>query len=733
MKLKNAIITIVIMTLILLGIGFEVNASGYSTHFYDTETHKWSIGDELGFTTSDWYKSYNIFCTDPGSATPTSIKVYNRMDTADGINYVWEATNGKYTEEQAAKILYIYSTLNDEIQAEISSRNNNWETPQQHAIWEVLGLQCKHNAGKNYAKEHAAEINQLLVDANAYYNFYKAKGFNYKTSIDTSRMQLNNNLLGPFTIDYKEYKAEYNGYTGTYGGVSTIELVKLEANGEISKSILCYDSAVEGIGKLSQPPSSNTDLYITGVYDISDYNAICVKYNNTYINGYIVLGNSLHSGQQSSMFGAGIKWPTQDIQTFTILDKLNFNLIKKDFSSGEKISNVQFQYSVEYFDESNRSIQLDDWKTVTTDSNGFTQISIANAKTRKVKVYINEIKTDRYYNLGYTIELSFENIDGKWTYIESKENYEKWATINDTQDKNGTMEFHAETVSPKLLAGTLYITNKQIPPDFWFELLKIDSQSEEALKNVKFTVMYEGIKAETYSTNENGEINIPVYVPNVKNRISVNVHENTPSGYKGLGYGLQLTFVKENDKWVCEKVAKLLNGTQNLETIYENGEMVLEGELVSFEESRDNTIRGTLLIKNEPENEDEIKLTLYKVDATNYSKELDGAVFRILVENGTINGKSSDSITVNGFKTVIIEPINKDEIVEITIKETTAPDGYKLASTTITLNFKYKKGNDGIGDWVMFNKSGSIADVSGSGTVRIKNQKKSNNGRRRWG
>jgi len=449
MKIKYLIFTILIMMLILITGNLTVNGA-YTTHFYDSKNDKWEVGDSWDFgKTNMWYTSYNIFCTKAGAKTPTNVTVYNRMDSSDGKTFNWANDNGKFTDAQTIKFLYIYSTLNDEIaKGDVAGRRNNYETLQQQAIWEVLGGQNLTSAAKKYKKNHQDLIDKMLANAEAYYQFWLNNGGDVKTSIDTSNVDLNNNRLGPFKLSFYQTEATYNNQKGTYGGVEKIELVSSE---NLAENVLCY-SKDGGNVLLSAEPTPNTNLYINVKnIDIAKYDSIKVTFVDGYIKeAYLILAKSSKSGQQSSMFGTNAKYTVEKIAKFELEDKFTFKIIKTDNETGKRMAGV------------------------------------------------------------------------------------------------------------------------------------------------KFLIGYADNSVSQYITNENGEVNISIIVKNGKEEIAVNIHEVTPNGYEPLGYGVQLTFKKENKQWKCE---------QDIQAIYENGKGDLEDGLVVYvpKNPLTNSMVGTLYVKNEPE------------------------------------------------------------------------------------------------------------------------------------
>ena len=249
-----------------------------------------------------------------------------------------------------------------------------------------------------------------------------------------------------------------------------------------------------------------------------------------------------------------------------------------------------------------------------------------------------------------------------------------------------------------------YLTEKVadfgLEDEFNFTITKTDEKTEKGIPYVDFVIGYEG-ELGTVTTDAEGLVNVPVKVTGGKSEVIVNIHERTPSGYKPLGYGISLKFVKENDEWTCTDLSKIA---------YNGNDVILEGELVSISGMK-------LSVKNEPEDEDEIDLKIYKVDAEDMSIKLN-AKFSLWVENGTTD---KDEIEVNGIKTITIKPEDRDKSVIVTLQEIEAPDGYKLEDGLIKITYKYKTGADGIGDWVITNKSASNASVSGN-ILRVTNE-----------
>ena len=726
MKLKNLVFIIVIMLLILIIGSSTVKAEEFKTWFYEVNPGDWYIGRELNFNVEAWYKSYNIFCTNARLKTPENFTAYNRMDTSDGRYFAWQRNEGMYTDEQTVKFLYIFSTLNDEMtRTMVSSRTNNRETPQQQAIWTILG-QTYPKVNGVVTPEHP-NTNQILAEANAYYKFWISNGADVEPTIDASNVKLENGVLGPFVVTYNEFIETINKnsktYVGSYGGIETVELLKIDDAGQEVAATVYYDK-IRGINdniNINKTTSSSSNIYIGGINNSEEYNAIRVKFNNQYVrDAYMVLGKSKREGQQTSMFGVAGRYTTEKIARFNIDNELCFNLGKRDATTGKEMANVTFNSWAKYYDEAGNLVDSVKLPDVTTNYEGVINYKISKPETKRVDLYMNEITVEGYYHLGYTIKLSFEYKDNKWQCL----GYEKdknigYSSPNENENNDGNIIFVNSDINDKTYSGTLYITNKSKEKPFLFRIKKLDSKTGKPLEGVKFKIGYDYSAMKTYITEDEGEITIPIVPLEGKDSMLINIHEESPDGYKSLGYGVQLKFDKKDSGWECVKVSKISFDAEVSDTIYENGEMILTGEMISFTKATDG-ITGTLLIKNEPEDELSIKLKIYKVDANNKNLLLSGAKFSISVENGKAD---RNSFTIDESEQITIVPEDRNKPVIVTLNEIKAPSGYKKLSGSIELIYKYKIGADGLGDWVLDSKTGSMAQVSGN-IVRIKNKPK---------
>ena len=626
MKLRYIIFTVLILIIMLIVGSSEVRAAncgkdyctdcancdicnstveGLKTCFYDFTK---AIGTEMNFLKCEWYGSYNIFCIKAGAHTPTSLVIDGKMSSPNGKTFNWEGNKGTLTEEQIVKFIYIYSTLNDDIMEGEESRQSNWQSIQQQAIWSILDGQHLWSGAKAWRDQNIGKINKVLAGAEAYYKFWLNNGGEVQTKIDTSEVDLYNNKLGPFKLNFYQSTVNYNNITSTYGEIEEIKLVSSQNLGE---PILCYSKSGGNI-LLSTTPTPDEDLYmnVEGI-DITKYDSISVRFNDGYIrDAYIVKGYSKASDQQSSMYGTVTRYATTKTEKFKLSEPLEITLKKTDME-GNSISGAVFGYAA-YIDYNNTGYltTLDDandhgllnmtpyFKVNGNDSNILEPSEFKRLGTgwRKVEpeakieignigkleylylIFNEDIAPEGYKQLEYPIAVKFKQENKEWKLEEIGK-----AVWSDTEVRY-SFEANTEESVASFTDNVLTIKNKKYD-ELTFNIIKKgrdESGNEVNLSGVKFNIT---AKEKTFeeTTDDSGKITVAVTYDGtlgMANGTTIKIEEiSTAEGYEKLSTPISITLKKQGENWELKNI------------------IGISDNLYSFEKSTEGNL-GTLTLIN---------------------------------------------------------------------------------------------------------------------------------------
>ena len=205
------------------------------------------------------------------------------------------------------------------------------------------------------------------------------------------------------------------------------------------------------------------------------------------------------------------------------------------------------------------------------------------------------------------------------------------------------------------------------------ELLKQDASNKNVLEGATFNISINGGEEAPYRTNASGKITIDgINILDISSNDTIKITEITaPNGYVLNNTPITLTITKtlQNGKYVASSVSSNVN-----DGLVESGSVKVETA-----SSGVNTVKLTV---NNSKTSGSYNLRLLKQDAQTHST-LSGAIFNI-----SVNGGENQDYTTNQSGEITIGNINITNIMNndtITITEVTAPDGYVLNDTPITL------------------------------------------------
>ncbi len=205
------------------------------------------------------------------------------------------------------------------------------------------------------------------------------------------------------------------------------------------------------------------------------------------------------------------------------------------------------------------------------------------------------------------------------------------------------------------------------------ELLKQDSSNKNVLEGATFNISINGGEEAQYRTNSSGKITIDgINITNISSNDTIKITEVTaPNGYvlNSTPITLNITKTLQNGKYVASSVSSNIN-----DGLVESGSVKVENGTNGV-----NTVKLTI---NNSKITGAYNLRLLKQDAESHSA-LSGAKFNI-----SVNGGNLQEYTTNQNGEVTISNINITDITNndtIKITEVTAPNGYVLNNTPITL------------------------------------------------
>ena len=227
------------------------------------------------------------------------------------------------------------------------------------------------------------------------------------------------------------------------------------------------------------------------------------------------------------------------------------------------------------------------------------------------------------------------------------------------------------------------------------ELLKQDSSNKNVLEGATFNISINGGEEAQYRTNASGKITIDgINITNISSNDTIKITEVTaPNGYvlNSTPITLNITKTLQNGKYVASSVSSNIN-----DGLVESGSLKVENGTNGV-----NTVKLTI---NNSKITGAYNLRLLKQDSESHSA-LSGAKFNI-----SINGGNAQEYTTNQNGEVTISNINITNITNtdtIKITEVTAPNGYVLNSTPITLTVTKAEEN---GKYVAKSVTSNVSD-----------------------
>ncbi len=410
----------------------------------------------------------------------------------------------------------------------------------------------------------------------------------------------------------------------------------------------------------------------------------------TGVNGGKYVVNSTSITTTPNAVGIDIKVNDDTIE-LTIPNKkieghYNLQLIKVDNKNNNKLAGAKFK--AEILGEGDRVEKT--YNDLTTQADGTVNITedIKLTKVGTYRVRITEEQAPADYNkiinsilLELTVVL---NEEGDEYVVQSGRIVEEVANSNVEIEKytNANVDLEGKLVK-------VTIPNEKITGNFDLKLIKTDKDNASKLAGAEFEVTMLDMTKQTVTTGQDGSISIPkIEIPGVGTYTYTIKETKAPTAYKKIidEIQIEITTEVENGKYVV-KSARVL--TQNVDGVAVN--------------VNNGTVEVTIPNKRI---ESTYQLEIVKVDYSNNTLKLPGAVFEVTMPDKTVR-----RITVGEDGTASIPSIkvNDNGTYTYTIKEVEAPKGYTLSNEIYTLTVRFELEND---TYVIKEKTLTSSDAS---------------------
>ncbi|MBQ9658377.1 MAG: hypothetical protein IJV31_06390 [Clostridia bacterium] len=367
-----------------------------------------------------------------------------------------------------------------------------------------------------------------------------------------------------------------------------------------------------------------------------------------------VTGVTITSGSESGSTAQVVQGTINTVKVTVpnekITGKYNLQVIKVDSNnSNTKLQGAEFEVKV-----NGGTVQK-----LTTDENG--QLSINDIKLEnqeKQTITIKETKApDGYYQLleeELTLEATVGLEDGKYKVTNVQ--------IKNTDKKGSTAVLEGSTVK-------VTVPNEKITGKYNLQLVKVDKDdTTKTLQGAEFEIKVNGGEAKTATTDSNGQLSINDLVIESKGKQTITIKETkAPEGYKKILTGeltIEATVEVIDNKYEVTS-AQITSSNAN-------------GSSVRFVEDRAGAINKVIVTVPNEKITGKYNLQLIKVDSNDTSKKLSGAEFEIKVNGGEARTATTDTNGQININDLILESKGKQTI---TIKETNAPNKYKISLT----------------------------------------------------
>lgn len=481
----------------------------------------------------------------------------NDRDMGSDFTTIMEPTG--ITVPNELKNAKVYYTENEKPSKDVNDKSNGWKLKED--VTDFNEIKCylidlgqnSMNKGITYTFSYEINIPQGIVslesysDHAVYYNWHTEGGI-LETSTEPNKVGVK--VVRKYDLELIKHKENFENKKVTG---ATYSILGVEKNGATTTKLITTKD--DGIATLK-------DLYVGTQYTVKE-----IKAPNNY-----VLSDKVFEFKVIEEENGKLKLETTSKEitlneqsekiSITTSDepKYNLEIIKIDKANGAVLSDVIFVMNGRIYK---------------TDANG--KILLENLELNK-EYTLKETKSLGYYRLNDITFKIAKDSTGKLT-IETNNNELKKATIQNNEQND-------------LIQVNATLSNEKIPT-YNLQILKVEENADEddieklnKLQGAEFVLTYDDLnKNETYTTNENGTIDIPDLYQYVegKNITGKYILQETkaPGGYANSAEEIEFVVQKKSENKLEIKIID----KDNLSTIKD---MKIE----------ENTIK--LVIQNKP-------------------------------------------------------------------------------------------------------------------------------------
>lgn len=505
-KMKKISLSIIIILLILLTVG-QVNAQTYSEKIINGGSYSVTLTgnneDEYPFIIRTG--SQLIFCNQHGASLRNGSYTFNKyngwLSYQDALAYIFSNYGSKWTATDGTQINF-GTPAGTKIEDEKSYTNDYRML--QRIVWNIDTID-RETAGRNdFSNEEWQDsvytLNNVGLNTTATNFIAEAREFiNLKNKIEKNNGQYpctveqstsdpvavntdeNTYIVGKFKVNY--LKSVPNGKT--LADITAIDVVNTSTN-EVIQNVRLQKADDGSLYDSGELPKSGEEFNVIIPYNGQEienvklvvhhkYLAYCEADFDTYR-----LNSGRYAWQNQIVFNGGYQqWIEGTSEVQTQFTPWTFELQKVGKQNQRAIPNVSFEIT---FYDANGTVKRDT-QVYTTNSNGIIQIPGLDFYGN-LKIKIKEMDTAGGYELDDT---------EKWIYFH-KDNGPTNKFTNIQYDEEEILEVNGNDG----LKLTALIEN--IQEGFNFEIVKIDSSTENELSGATFTVTLKKVDNRNYKT-----------------------------------------------------------------------------------------------------------------------------------------------------------------------------------------------------------------------------------------
>ena len=448
------------------------------------------------------------------------------------------------------------------------------------------------------------------------------------------------------SYDFQLIKKDDDTDANLQGAVFSVKI-----NNGTAQQYTTNNSGIISVNDIEITQTGTDTITIEEITPPTGYNAmsgtIIIEVTKT-ISGSSYVASGVDFAQNSQGNGTHVSL-SGGVITLTVPNKkqegsYNLQLIKKDKDTQANLSGAEFRIRIN--SQSSRNYTTDNNGTITIDDIQITQ-------TGTDTITIEEITPPTgYSSMIETIVLEVTKTLSGGSYVASGVKF-----ASGTNAQNCHVELNDGLI-------TLTVPNEKISGSYNLQLIKQDSENQNAIQGAKFTVRINNGQTQEYTTNGSGIIEINNIAITETGTDTITIEETqAPTGYNKIIGTLTIKVTKTiSDGEYVASNAQLTGNTAGSTINLSNGLI-------------------TVTVPNEKIT-GSYDLQIVKVDKENNEK-LTGAKFTVKINNGQAVEYTTNGSGIIEINDIAITQTGTDTI---TIEETQAPEGYNKIIDTITIN-----------------------------------------------